>query len=237
VPALLRAAADSDPERALNAIDTLDNHLYHQGGWVCSAAGAALPYLLELARDPTLRYRDELVKLIGRLGRVAVEVKPRFVDPGWAPALADAVPELLALLADTDPVIRREGTSTVAGTGLPHAEVADALWARWLQEPDQVTRRDLVLAMGRLLADRPDDEDLLVHLHDLVGGQDPQLRLAALHALAETEPETPAAHVGQLVAAVRHPDAAGWRDSAWLGGTRQTIVNCTGQLLRGDPAK
>ena len=56
VPALLRGCADPDPGRSLDAVGDLDNLLYHQGGWICPAASAALPFLLELAADPRLAY-------------------------------------------------------------------------------------------------------------------------------------------------------------------------------------
>jgi hypothetical protein len=53
VPDLLRRCADRNRRRAAEAVGRLENHLYHQGGWICSAASAALPFLLRLAAVPT----------------------------------------------------------------------------------------------------------------------------------------------------------------------------------------
>ncbi|GIJ73919.1 armadillo/beta-catenin-like repeat-containing protein [Virgisporangium ochraceum] len=235
VPGLLRGCAGPDGERAL---DDLDNVLFHQGGWICPAASAALPYLLDLAHEPDMPVRLGVVRLVGRLVREAARVDPRFLDPDWPDALAGAVPRLLALLRDPDPRIRREAT-WVAGSGcLPFSDTVDALWERWSAERDGVTRWDLVLAFGGVAAARPDVPDaagIRAELRRLLHDDDLQLRLAAVHALAAHEPDVAVAEVATAVRAVRHTDSAGWADSAWHGDHPRAIVHTTAELYRHDP--
>ncbi|MDQ1647803.1 MAG: hypothetical protein QOJ50_3987, partial [Cryptosporangiaceae bacterium] len=245
VPGLLRGCADPEAGVASDALADLGNVLHHQGGWVCPAATAALPFLLDLALDevaldPPVHHRDQVTELIGWIAREATAVAPRFLDAGWPDALALAVPRILALLADPDPGVRRQATLLVAGGGLPSAVAVAALRARWRVEPDRVTRWDLVLALGELAAHdlaahHSATADLTAELHGLLHDEDPQIRLAAVHALAEAEPEAAPRELGTLIQAVLRDDAAGWQSSAWIGGTRETIVHATGQLLHRDP--
>lgn len=236
VPALLRGCADRDAARAAEACGELDNRLYHQGGWVCSAATAALPFLLGLAGDRAVYHRAEIVELIGRIAREATEVERRLVDEGWPEALVRALPLVLELLADEDPGVRREATLLVAAGGLPYTAVAAPLWRRWREEPDRIVRWDLVLAFGELLVRHPDAADIRAELHRLLADDDLQIRLAAVHALAKSEPALPPTQAATLIEAVLHDDAEGWQRSAWIGGTRQTIVHSAGRLLGRDPA-
>lgn len=233
IPDLLRRCADRDAATAEEAIDELDNALFHQGGWICSAAPATLPYLVELAADVATHHRAALVELIGRLAREAATVRRRYVDPGWQPALDAVRPRVLALLADPDPVVRREATF-LAAEGVRHPDTVTALWQRWREETDRVTRWDLVLAFGVAHAWQPDDE-CHAELVRLLTDDDLQVRLAAVHALAESDPRAAAEHVDILVRAVRDPEVELWRDSAWIGGNRATIVHSAGSLLADEP--
>ncbi|MEU4522185.1 hypothetical protein AB0F52_26150 [Amycolatopsis sp. NPDC024027] len=97
----------------------------------------------------------------------------------------------------------------------------------------------LEAARPRLLAllDAPDPRvrraaTLLVALLD---AEDLQVRLAAVHALAGSDSGVAARRVDVPVRAVLDPDAARWRDSAWLGGTSTTLVHATGELPAADP--
>jgi HEAT repeat protein len=233
IPRWLRACGHQDARVASKAVFEVDNLLYHQGGWICSAAPAALPFLVELARGTAVHHRHEVVELIGRLAREAVIVQPRFLDARWQPALDAARPQLLALLDDPDPRVRREATLLVAG-GIRHPEAVQALRQRWQVETDRVTRWDLVLAFGS--AGRwQQDEGLRAELVRLLTHDDVQIRLAAVHALAEYDPAAAVAHVDTLVHAVLHDDSAIWRESAWIGGTPAAVVHSTGALLQADP--
>ncbi len=234
VPGLLLACADPDAGRAGDAIDELFNLIYHQGGWICPAAPAALPFLADLAAGEAKHHRPFVVEVIWRLAHEATIIEPRFLDGTWRPALDAARPRLLALLEDPDPAVRREAT-LLAGKGIPHPDAVLALRRRWHAETDRVTRWDLALAFGAVCARDPGDVALRAELERLLEHDDLQLRLAALHALHESDPSAPVAHVELLARAVLHDDAAGWQDSAWIGGDRGTIVRHTGTLLRADP--
>lgn len=233
IPHHLRLCADQDADSAGHALGEVENLLYHQGGWICSAAPAALPFLVELAAGRAVHHRHEIVELIGWLAREAVAVDPGVVDPGWQPALDASRPRLLALLEDPDPLVRRKATLLVAD-GIRHPEAVQALRSRWEVEQDRVTRWDLVLALGTVCAWMPESMDVRAKLEQLLDDDDLQVRLAAVHALAESKAQAAPPYVDMLVDAVLHDDAELWQQSAWIGGNRATIVTCTGDLLRSD---
>ncbi|WP_155542412.1 HEAT repeat domain-containing protein [Amycolatopsis camponoti] len=233
VPGLLRACASPDAGTASDALADLTNKLYHQGGWVCSAAPAALPSLTDLVSDRAVHHRREVVELIRLLAGEAVTAAEKWVAPGWQRALDDARPRLLALLDDADPRVRRE-TTLLAAEGIRHPESELALRRRWERETDRTTRADLVLALGTVQTWAP-TEALRAELVALLEDDDLHLRLAAVHALARSEPAIAASQVGMLVRAVLDPDAVLWLDSAWIGGTSATLVHTTGGLLASDP--
>ena len=118
--------------------------------------------------------------------------------------------------------------------GIPHPDTVVALRRRWADEPDRTTRCDLVLAFGAVYTWQPDDA-----LHDglnaLLTSADPQLALAACHALARTDPAVPARQVAVLVRAIQDPDAAVWQRSGWFDGPVGTLVQTTGALLTAYP--
>ncbi|UGT44281.1 hypothetical protein LTV02_13175 [Nocardia yamanashiensis] len=232
-PDLLRQCADPDSDTALRALAEVSNKLYHQGGWVCSAASAALPLLAELASDRAVHHRHEVVELIGLLAREAVTVSGEFVDREWLPALDAVRPQLLTLLGDPDVLVRRHATLLVA-EGIRHPDSVAALRRRWAVEVDRATRADLVLAFGAACT-WASDAALRAELVALLAEDDLQLRLAAVHALAESDPTVAARQVSTLVEAVLDPGSALWPDSAWIGGTPATIVHSTGALLAADP--
>lgn len=233
IPGLLRACADPDADTAYAALDDVSNKLHHQGGWVCSAAPAALPLLADLASDRAVHHRHEVVELIGLLAREALIVSGESVDRGWLPALDATRSRLLALLDDPDARVRRAATLFVA-EGIRHPDSVTALRRRWAVEVDRVTRADLVLAFGTVCT-WTSDEALRADLVALLADDDLQVRLAAVHALAKTDPTVATRQVGTLVRAVLDPDAALWPGSAWIGGTPATIVHATGALLAADP--
>ncbi|GAA4522338.1 hypothetical protein GCM10023191_101560 [Actinoallomurus oryzae] len=70
VPELLWRIADD--EDAPDALFDLSNKIYHRGGFVCSAAAAALPFLVRLAESAEVTVRQGVVGLIGQLTEQAV---------------------------------------------------------------------------------------------------------------------------------------------------------------------
>ncbi|KFZ82049.1 PBS lyase [Amycolatopsis sp. MJM2582] len=233
VPALLRGCASPDVETASDSLFDLSNKLFHQGGWVCSAASAALPGLVDLAGDPAVHERHEVVELISWLAGEAVEVSERFVDPGWRPALDRVRPRLLALLDDADPAVRRAAISLVAD-GIRHPESIAMLRRRWTVETDRTIRIDLVGALGVVFA-WSQDEETGECLHALVTDDDPLTGLAAVHALAVSDPAVATDKVSLLLSGVLNAETEQYRDSEWVGHGPEALVHKTGSLLLGDP--
>lgn len=238
VPALLLACRDGSSVAAASAVGELDNLLYHQGGWVCSAATAALPFLVDLAEDPVVHRRASILSLVRMLAEAGRVSKPQFVDEGWASALRAVQPRIVALVSDALPGVRRVAVTLVADETSDVREAADTLLYRLRVEDDVTTVLDVLLALGRLSARDESLRDVRAVLADLVTGRgDRQVRLAAVMALAGTEPDLPARHVDVLVDAVTDPTAEAWLGSAEIGGTRATVVHRVGALLQRDPVR
>lgn len=146
VPGLLRDMLD--PRRAADAADDLSNHLHHQGGWICSAAVAALPYLVELACTPKALHRTELVELLGDLGTTARHCREHLRADGWDSAWRDALPALARLLDDPDPRLRQMVTYALS-TG-PADQVVRRLRDRWDREDDVAVQVGLMVCAARV---------------------------------------------------------------------------------------
>lgn len=129
VPELLRGLSDLD--RCEQALDELESAIYHQGGWVCSAATAAVPFLVVLAAEPTTGCRDGIIGLLGELAAVARTVEPRWVDAAWPGAWTAALPRLLALLDDRDPAVRGAVVDALSPVVDPAVDFAAALRVRF----------------------------------------------------------------------------------------------------------
>jgi len=187
VPALFRALVDGPS--AAEAIDELSNELYHQGGGVCSAAVAAMPYLVEAAASPEVRCRIEVLELLERLAATAREAAPRWVAPGWAEAWESALPRLLALLGDDDSRIRRAAAAVVTETTTSADTVAAVIRDGWPAQ-DRLTRLEQVLAVGSLAGSLTVGAlpETLLWLRALVDDADEQVRLAAALALFKALP-------------------------------------------------
>jgi hypothetical protein len=232
VPGWLRDCASEDAARASAALDDFDTAVFHQGGWICPAASAALPYLVDLAAGRAAHHRPAIVELIARFVDEAGLVEARWTDDAWSAALEEHLPRLINLLDDADPAVRRATTWLLSRAEIPQDAATAAIRRRWTVEDDRVTRWDLVAAFGALLDRRPDADDIRALLHELLDDTDVQTGLAAVHALAGTEPDLPLTRVPRLLAAIRDPGIVAWRESAWLG---PSIINSTGRLLHRDP--
>ncbi|MEV0970648.1 HEAT repeat domain-containing protein [Microtetraspora glauca] len=211
IPGLLRQIIDGPA--ADEALFKLENNLFHQGGWICSAAPAAVPFLVELAAAPGVPLRSKLVALVGNVAYEAGELRGRGVDPAWQEAWAASIPPLLELLDDADVHVRRM-TTWALGAARPQAEtVVERLRARWPAEPDLTVRLGLVLAAGKL---SPHGATWLQGLRE---HPEPQVRLAATMALSRL-----AADIDLVCGAVRDGDLAAWRHNPWYGGTPESLV-------------
>lgn len=237
VPELLRACAGGDRQAAVAAVRKLDNSLYYQSGWVCPAASAALPFLVQLAADPEVKVRVMVQDLIARIAAQVPEVAAGQVDPGWPGALEAAAPVLLSLLDDADTGMRRTAAYLAGAGGLPPELAVPALRARSSQaEPDRAARWDVVISLGAAAAGSALAGGVRGELSELArDGRDPQVRLAAVHGLAAAgEPVT--GHVGVMTGAMADAGWTGWEASEWLGGgSPEMIVRETGRLLLDEP--
>ncbi|MGZ3145038.1 HEAT repeat domain-containing protein [Lentzea chajnantorensis] len=148
VPALLRAAATD-----ARAFGELDNRISHQGGCVLSAAPPVLPALLRCAADPAVGHRAAVVDLVGRLAEAGRTAEPRYVTPTWPAAWAAAVPRLLDLVTDPDPVVRRRIAFPLAQAHEHACLVLPALVNGWHRDTDEAARVGFVCAAAELLRD------------------------------------------------------------------------------------
>lgn len=236
VPGLLRRCEGPDPEDAEEAADELLNLLFHQGGWICPAATAALPFLLGLAAAPRVPSRLTLLELVARLAAEAGKVAERFLDPGWSPAWERALPKVLALLADSEPEIRRGAVGVLGACTSPGTLLLPALLSCRQAESDPVTRLDLVLALGEAVrrepaGDRLDEAGTL--LTTLLDSPEPQLRLAAIHALAPGDPALATRRLELVLDAVRDPSVDLWRRTSTLECGVQGVQHWTAALYPG----
>lgn len=236
IPPLLRACASTDLETAAGAYSELDNFLYHQGGWVCPAASAALPFLARLAADPGVLVRPAVIETIARLGQTGTQALPRWIDPAWPAALRAVTPDLLALLADGDREVRHSATFLAGIGGMVPDEAVPVLRGRLEAEQDPAVRCDVIVALGAAAAGTALTGTVRAELAALaLGRSDPQAGLAVVHALARLG-QPAGGRAGLMVEAVTHPSVAGWRHSAWFGGSTPVMVTATGNLLADNPA-
>ncbi|MGV9902887.1 HEAT repeat domain-containing protein [Streptomyces sp. NPDC003388] len=234
VPGLLHRCAEPSPEKAGEAADELLNLLFHQGGWICSAARAALPFLLRLAATPHVQCRRAVLELVARLAGEAGQVAERFLDPGWSPTWERVLPEVLDLLTDADPEIRSGAADVVAVCASPGALLLPVLLHCWRTESNPVTRLDLVLALGHSLRRHPvgdfSDEARSL-LRSLIDSSEPQLRLAAVHALAEDDPGLPARRLELVLDAVRDPTVELWQRTSSVESGVRGVQHWTAELF------
>ncbi|WP_073950477.1 hypothetical protein [Streptomyces kebangsaanensis] len=236
VPGLLYRCAGPNPDDAEEAAFELLNLLFHQGGWICSAVPAALPFLLRLAAVPEVPSRRVVLDLVARLAAEAGKVAERFLDPGWSSAWERVLPEVLALLTDPEPGIRRAAADVAGVCAGPGELLLPALLRCWRAESDPVTRLDLVVALGRVVrrepaGDRSDEVGVL--LRALLGSPEPQLRLAAVHALAHGDPSLAARRLGLVLDAVRDPSVESWQHTSSVESGVRGVQHWTAALFTG----
>ncbi|MFJ6726071.1 hypothetical protein ACIQPQ_14270 [Streptomyces sp. NPDC091281] len=236
VPGLLRRCAGPDPDDADDAASELLNLLFHQGGWVCSGASAALPFVLRLAAAPQVPGRRALLEFVALLAAEAGQVEARFLDPGWAPAWERSLPEVLGLLGDPEPEIRRAAADVLGACGSPGELVLPGLLRCWEAESDPATRLDLVLSLGQAALRAPTGgrgTEVVGLLHGLLGDPQAQIRLAAVHALAPVDPGLPARRLDLVLAAVRDPSVELWLRTSSIQTGVLGVHGWTAGLLPG----
>jgi len=240
VPDLLRACADPDAGLASEAMWKLHNVIFHQGGWICPAAPAVLPFLVTLAADPGSSIRVEVIELITNLAHEAVRVPAKHVDPAWRPGIDAASPSLLGLLSDGAATVRRAAVYLAGNGGLNAERALTALRERLTTEPETGIRYDIVVSTAAAVAANRESDTALDVQQELTamaapGTEDLQLRLAAVHGLAELG-QPAERHLPLLIRAATDPSTAGWGESAWFGPAAAGLVAATGALFAEQPA-
>ncbi|WP_330300713.1 hypothetical protein [Streptomyces sp. NBC_00503] len=236
VPGMLRDLYR--PEKAADAADDLLTHVHHQGGAVCSAAPAALVYVLRAAADPAIApaVRHELLELVGALAYTANTAEPRWVTPAWPASWDLAVTDLLPLLDDPATLNRIAVADALAEARHRADEVIAALRARWAREPEQESRTQLIDAVGSIVpyADAQRD-DALTWLRQLMHDAAPAIRLFAVQALRRALPGHDDSAYAWTVSEVLFggSDPGAWRPS---GGVSQSTVVWAIGLLGEDRA-
>lgn len=241
VPALFEAIAGPDAEAAVDACDELTNSLYHQGGWVCPAATAALPFVYALARDPRVVPRVELVDLAASLALTARVARPRHVDEGWSEAWRRERPAGLCLLTDADPAMRRAAVDLLAdGDGRDEANVPHLL-ERARHDEDIPTRLHAVRALGSVaVPDTPGADGVRALLGDLIAHAGPAGQLSAIHALAGLDRRAPARHLGLTLDILATPGIGAELEPGWAEYDVGQIVAGAYRLLaheRDEPSE
>ncbi|MBC3839193.1 hypothetical protein GXW82_00240 [Streptacidiphilus sp. 4-A2] len=197
-----------------------------EGGRTPSAAVAALPFVVALAADPAMGARVPLVEVL-----VAMQA-PALTEEDWTGAWA--------LLADPEPAVRRAAIPLAAGLA--------RLVERWRVETDPTVRLPLLLALGEGVSGQDGaggsgdavDEARAV-LADVLGGHDPVLWVAAVHASAGLDRELPVRQLDRLIEvfsglALRPRFEEVWYTPAVDGPwTREDLVRRTAGLLAHDP--
>ncbi|WP_455359008.1 hypothetical protein [Streptomyces sp. SYSU K21746] len=236
VPGLLQRCAGPNPEDAEEAAFELLNLLFHQGGWICSAVPATLPFLLRLAAAPHVPSRRAVLELVARLAAEAGQVAERFLDPGWEPTWERVLPEVLALLADPAPEIRRAAADVSGACASPGALLLPALLRCWRAESELVTRLDLVLALGQAVRREPAGDrsgEVSTLLHTLLDSPEPQLRLAAVHALAACDSGLATRRLELVLDAVRDPSVELWQRTSSVESGARGVQRWTAALFTG----
>jgi hypothetical protein len=175
VPGQLQAIASRDPEAAEKAVDALFGNILHQGT-VYEATAPAVPFLLELVIDPTVPFREHLLKLLAGIadGNSYLDVHADFLDTldgedeeereaqlreelAWAAAAHSAVgdgsPALVTMLADDSPRIRAAVPYVLACFSERAAELIPLLQRHTDGERDAGAAASAVLAVAILTKD------------------------------------------------------------------------------------
>nr|WTB32297.1 sister chromatid cohesion protein PDS5 [Streptomyces sp. NBC_00830] len=210
---------------------------FHQGGWICPAATAALPFVLAVAAIATVQQRLTLLELVERLADTAVTAEPRFVDQNWPDAWAQSRPAMVALLGDVTPAVRRAAVAILAAGLEPVAQTLTLLRERWEQDADQATRLAALVALGQAAVKAaPDELGRVTSLLDsLLSDGRPAVRLAALHALGFVDREAPARHLDLLIDTLAARQAATELPEAWADATLASLTVESYNLVAGKP--
>lgn len=225
IPHLLQRCTSTDADDVAEAISELDNALHHQGGWICSASSAALPFLLDLAASAT-HHRAAFVHLVWDHCLTWQTADDKWIDRAWPAAVRSVEPRVRAVVADHDPLVRRPAIHVAAGLLEPQAAEM-LLIDLWETELDQATRIDLVGALSVVLKRDPERARTRSVLEETAAGDDAQLSIAALLELPDATDR--AARLVVAAQSLVDMDARPWKEAAaydvGVGGVLFAILN------------
>ncbi|MDH6130287.1 HEAT repeat domain-containing protein [Kitasatospora sp. GP82] len=226
VPRTLRLLALAGAEATEENCYPLYSLVTRNEGRTPTAAAAALPFVVALAADPAMGARVSLVELL-----VAMHA-PALADEDWTGTWA--------LLADPDPEVRRAAIPLAAGIV--------RLLEQWRVEPDPTVRLPLLLALGEAAsgeagAGRTGDafDEARAVLAEVLGGDDPVLWVAAVHASAGLDRELPVRQMDRLIKVFSDPALRPRFEEVWytpdVDGpwTREDLVRSTAWKPAHDP--
>lgn len=226
VPHLLQRCTSTDADDVAEAISELDNALHHQGGWICSASSAALPFLLDLAAASATHHRAAFVYLVWDHCRTWQTTEEKWIDPAWPVAVRSVESRVRAVVADHDPRVRRPAIHVAAGLLEPQA-AETLLIDLWETKLDQATRIDLVDALSVVLKRDPERARTCSVLEETAAGGDAQLSIAALLELPDATDR--AARLVVAAQSLVDMDAKPWKEAAaydvGVGGVLSAILN------------
>lgn len=166
VPELIGALASPDADARTRALNLLHGNIGHQGT-VYEATAHAVPFLLDLAREPAVPEREEILALLADLAagasyadaHVHMRGRPDFEERrarelGWVASAHEAVKRGLDLvrgfLSGPDPLLRAGAAHLLAAFPELADELEPAMLFAARVEREPLIRAGLLLALGEL---------------------------------------------------------------------------------------
>ncbi|MFD6532615.1 PBS lyase, partial [Streptomyces sp. NPDC060184] len=200
VPALLAGLASADPAQRERALDGMYGAVHHQGD-VYACTLACIPFLFELAADPSVSERGTIVELLTSIGGIELdeddedeldedEIEGAANYAMAAAAVCAGAEVFVQLLDDRDRGVRLAAPLALATLHTEPERCLALLRKRLPVEQDEEVRLALVEAAGRLALRHDTVADAAAHWLSRLAMQEyaPGLRLAALAQLARCAP-------------------------------------------------
>ncbi|MFD4668183.1 hypothetical protein ACFWNN_00530 [Lentzea sp. NPDC058450] len=216
------------------AFRELAGDLQHRSGAIAADVPPLLPVLTRWAEDPQHPFRVQAIGILSDLAGTARRARPECVDTAWAEEWQRAVPLLLVLLNDPDPVIRR---AAALALGYSTVDSASALLARFRIESDDAARVNCVIAAGRLLRATSSEwpPDVIDWLNSLLHHEDSTVRFAGVLAVRDCglggrDPR----HVDEAATYLAASDLAVWKDISPEGRRSFAVMLARANDVLGD---
>ena len=193
VPGWVRGLVDSDPTVREESLDAMYGAIHHQGD-VYDSTVAAVPYLIEAVTAPGLPGRAGIAELLASITDLSDWPDETGLDKNGAEMLRQAAranaiaaaeaPALVRLADDPDSAVRAAVPKLLVAVAATVPDLAGLLIGLLGTEDDAGARRGLFDALGSLKL----EDDAVGHLLGLARSGTPSTALAALIAVARTDP-------------------------------------------------